>query len=134
MEDPFIYRLNYGFALARSGYDGEMDYAYQHSFGDIWNDFDDPTFRDHVFAYPTSNGVIDTVQWEGFRQGVDDVRYLSALLKCDRKETAPGFLAANGDEQDPAAIRQLIIDRILNAKPMDAEKPVSTAPGSVPGR
>jgi hypothetical protein len=54
-------------------------YAYQHSFCNIWNDFDDPVFRDHVFAYPTVNGVIDTTAWEGYREGVDDVRYLTKL-------------------------------------------------------
>jgi hypothetical protein len=58
-----------------------MDYAYQHGFGHVWNDFDDPTYRDHVFAYPTFHGVIGTIQWEGFREGVDDVRYLATLLK-----------------------------------------------------
>jgi hypothetical protein len=31
-------------------------------------------------VYPTVDGVIDTIQWEGFREGVDDVRYLSTLL------------------------------------------------------
>ena len=39
----------------------------------------DRTYRDHVFAYPTLNGVIDTIQWEGFREAVDDVRYLTTL-------------------------------------------------------
>jgi len=80
VEDPEIYRRNFGISLWCAGYDGVMDYAYQHSFGHIWNDFDHKTYRDHVFAYPTNNGVIDTIQWEGFREGVDDVRYLSALI------------------------------------------------------
>ena len=44
------------------------------------NDFDHERFRDHVFAYPTSAGVIDTIQWEGFREAVDDVRYLATLI------------------------------------------------------
>ena len=81
VEDPGIYRKNYGFALFCAGYDGIMDYAYQHSFGHIWNDFDHDRYRDHVFAYPTSDGVIDTTQWEGFREGVDDLRYLAVLKK-----------------------------------------------------
>jgi len=34
------------------------------------------------FVYPAADGVIDTIQWEGFREGVDDVRYLSTLLKA----------------------------------------------------
>lgn len=78
-EEPETYRRHFGLELWQAGFDGAMDYAYQHGFGHVWNDFDDKTYRDHVFAYPTLNGVIDTVQWEGFREGVDDVRYLTTL-------------------------------------------------------
>ena len=44
-------------------------------------------YRDHVFAYPTSNGVIDTIQWEGWREGVDDTRYVATLIKKDGSDT-----------------------------------------------
>ncbi len=81
VENPEIYRKNFGFALWNAGYDGAMNYAYQHGAGSIWNDFDDSYLRDHVFAYPVSNGVIDTIQWEGWREGVDDTRYLATLMK-----------------------------------------------------
>jgi hypothetical protein len=79
VEDPVVYRRNFGLLLWRSGYDGAMDYAYQHAFHSIWNDFDDPDYRDHCFTYPTVNGVVGTVQWEGFREAVDDVRYVTTL-------------------------------------------------------
>lgn len=78
-ENPVPYRLNYGLGAWSYGYDGVMNYAYQGAMGFIWNDFDHPKFRDHVFAYPTSDGVIDTLAWEGFREGVDDVRYITTL-------------------------------------------------------
>jgi len=87
-EEPLTYRQNYGVRLWKSGYDGTMNYAYQHYFGHVWNDFDGPGHRDHVFAYPTVDGVIDTAQWEGFREGVDDVRYISTLLAAIRKAKA----------------------------------------------
>ncbi|MBI9088802.1 MAG: hypothetical protein JEZ12_06270 [Desulfobacterium sp.] len=80
VENPYIYRKNYGIDLWLSEYDGAMNFAYQYDFGNIWNDFDHKIYRDHVFAYPVSNGVVDTIQWEGFREGIDDVRYLSKLL------------------------------------------------------
>lgn len=83
VENPEIYRKNYGLGLICNGYDGTMNYAYQDAFNDIWNDFDHDKYRDHVFSYPTSNGVIRTIAWEGFREGVDDVRYLSTLIKKD---------------------------------------------------
>jgi len=81
VEEPETYRRNYGLALWKAGYDGAMNYAYQHDFGDIYNDNDHKIYRDHVFAYPTVDGVIDTIQWEGFREAVDDVRYVTTLLK-----------------------------------------------------
>jgi hypothetical protein len=28
------------------------------------------------------NGIVGTIQWEGFREGVDDVRYLTTLEKA----------------------------------------------------
>lgn len=80
VEEPETYRRNFGLMLWKAKYDGAMDYAYQHSFHHIWNDFDDERYRDHNFTYPTVDGVIDTIQWEGFREGVDDVRYLTTLL------------------------------------------------------
>jgi len=90
LEEPQTYRRNFGLVLWKAGYDGAMDYAYQHSFGHIWNDFDHSHYRDHVFAYPTADGVVDTVQWEGFREGVDDVRYIATLAQTvqrARKDT-----------------------------------------------
>jgi len=78
-ENPELFRIRYGLRLWQADFDGAMMYAYQHSMGSIWNDFDHVKYRDHVLAYPTSNGVIDTIAWEGLREGIDDVRYLSTL-------------------------------------------------------
>lgn len=83
VENPFVFRKNYGLVLWQQDYDGAMPYAYQHSEGSSWNDFDG-RYRDHMFTYPTTDGVIDTLAWEGFREGVDDVRYLTTLV--DRLE------------------------------------------------
>jgi|GEM_PF-787873 len=81
MERPETYRRNYGLLLWQNDYDGAMDFAYNYQFWTIWNDFDHNTYREEVFAYPTINGVIDTIQWEGWREGVDDVRYLTTLME-----------------------------------------------------
>lgn len=79
VENPYVFRKNYGYDLWANGFDGVMDYAYQHAMGFAWNDSDHKIYRDHMFTYPTSNGVIDTIAWEGFREAVDDVRYLATL-------------------------------------------------------
>ncbi|MEN6641269.1 MAG: hypothetical protein ABFE08_02350 [Armatimonadia bacterium] len=82
VEDPTVYRRNFGLVLWKAGFDGAMDYAYQHAFHHVWNDFDDRTYRDHNFTYPTVSGVIPTIAWEGFREAVDDVRYVTTLEKA----------------------------------------------------
>ncbi len=81
VEIPQVYRRNYGLALWKSGCDGAMDWAFTHSVGNVWDEYDHEKYRDIVFAYPTLERPIDTVQWEGNREGIDDVRYLSTLLK-----------------------------------------------------
>ena len=85
VEEPLLYRYNFGLALWKADYDGAMDFAYQYAYGHIWNDFDSERFRDHCFAYPTVNGVVGTIQWEGFREGVDDVRYITTLERVIKK-------------------------------------------------
>jgi len=79
VEKPETYRRNYGWRLRNQGFDGAMTYAYQAAFGNVWNDFDHVIYRDHNMTYPTADGVIDTVQWEGFREAVDDSRYIATL-------------------------------------------------------
>jgi hypothetical protein len=116
IEDPAIYRRNYGLALWAAGYEGSMCYAYQHAMGHIWNDFDHIRQRDHVFAYPTSTGLINTVEWEGFREAVDDVRYLSTLLAIegvDREMTKKWVQAELEAGTRPEKIREMIVEEIL---------------------
>jgi hypothetical protein len=96
-----------------------MDFAYQYPFGQsIWNDFDDgttPRYRDHVFAYPTSNGVIDTIQWEGWREGVDDTRYVATLIKKEGSDTTAKTIVSAGlsNNENMTTIRKKVIEQIL---------------------
>jgi hypothetical protein len=87
-ENPYLFRLNYGILLWANNFDGAMVYAYQHCFGSCWNDIDHPTYRDHNLTYPTADGVIPTLAWEGLREGIDDVRYLSTLEAAVARNTA----------------------------------------------
>jgi hypothetical protein len=93
-----------------------MNWAYQWGFGNtIWNDCDSGGVRDHVFAYPTSDGIIDTVQWEGFREGVDDTRYVATLIKKEGSNSSALALVSDslskGEKMD--SIRKKVIDLIL---------------------
>ena len=96
VENPVVYRRNFGLLLWKYDYDGASTNAYQHTFGATWNDFDHPRYRAHTIAYPTVDGVIDTIAWEGYREGVDDVRYVTTL------QTA---IAAATKSKDRALIR-----------------------------
>ncbi len=73
-------------SLAVSGYDGAMDYIYYEG----WNDFNIGRLRQHNFVYPTADGVIDTIQWEGYREGIDDLRYWATLQNAVKKAEKAG--------------------------------------------
>jgi hypothetical protein len=90
VENPVVYRRNFGLVLWKYDYDGAATNAYQHTFGATWNDFDHRIFRAHTIAYPTVDGVIDTIAWEGYREGVDDVRYVTTLEHAVAKARESG--------------------------------------------
>lgn len=129
-EHPQNIRNSYGFGLLYDNYDGGMNYVYQdigtnRASGNIWNDFkSDPITaleRNMCWTYPTSNGVVDTLQWQGFREGVDDTRYASTLktLKGWTKAELSAYIKGlstqfeNPLSNDADATRQAVIDEIL---------------------
>ncbi len=137
VEEPETYRRNYGLALWKAGYDGAMDASYQLAFNSPWNDFDDSQYRDHMMVYPTIDGVIDTIQWEGWREGVDDVRYLTTLLKYIQNAPASqANLAAQAQQFvnniDPSAdlysLRTNMINLILSLQGTSPTPPPPPAP------
>ena len=72
---PELQRRSEGLGLWRVGFDGTMTWAYTHIVGDAVNQ----PMR-YAKVYRTEYGVLDTLHWEGWREGVDDVRYLTTLL------------------------------------------------------
>ena len=78
VEDPLLYRTNYGIELWRAKYDGALIYAYQDMRGVAWSDFDGQ-YRDHFLVYPTTGGYVPTLAWEGLREAIYDTRYLQTL-------------------------------------------------------
>lgn len=81
VENPEFNRRQNGLAPYLSGYTSLCNYA--HHYGSF-ND-DSSGYKPMVYAYGCHSGVIDTIQWEGFREGVDDIRYATALVKLARK-------------------------------------------------
>ena len=131
VEDPLIYRRVYGLELYCDGYHGAMNFAYQAGFNNIWNDFDSDRFRDHVFAYPTSDGVIDTIQWEGFREAVDDVRYLSTWLAqaADAEAVRNWVCTQMSHGSELSVVRDSMIESISSLPSVST--PVISPPGNL---
>ncbi len=130
-ENPEVYRKNYGLRLALENWGGAFEYAYAEEKGaSIWNDWDYSEtgwrgpYRDHAYVYPITGGVLSTVQWEGRREGYDDVRYYTTLKNYmnsstnqNLKNQAQAFLSSLDygfyAHPDMDAVREQIIDYIL---------------------
>jgi Concanavalin A-like lectin/glucanases superfamily len=126
--DPAVYRRNFGLFLWSRNFDGCADYCYIESYNKPRN----PYQRSYQFVYPTIDGVIDTIAWDGFREGVDDVRYASTLKLLAEKlhksssnkikqttESALKFLnSINTEDDDLERVRLQIISRILELQKM----------------
>ena len=140
-ENPAFNRRQYGLLPYLAGYTAFCNYA--HHLGP-YND-NTRNYRPMVNAYGTGDGVIDTLQWEGFREGIDDIRYATLMKRLADKACASDDGAtrrigrkalaffANFDKEagDLAAARSRMVDFImqLRAKVGDAEpdKPRATA-------
>ena len=79
-ENPWLWRYRYGLLLWEAGLDGGCTYAWRGATANIWDDFDGGTsYRDIVMTYPGVRGPVDTVQWVGYREAQDDLRYMGTL-------------------------------------------------------
>ena len=91
-EAPRRHRLLAGFYLWKSRFNGICPFGYQHLQGD--NPYDDfgRSYKVLTVTYPSQQGPIPTLSWEALREGIDDVRYLTALTdsiaKCGDKKRA----------------------------------------------
>ena len=122
-ENPAFNRRQYGLAAYLAGYSAFCNYA--HHLGPY--DDDSEGYRPMVFAYGIYDGVLDTIQWEGFREGIDDIRYATLMTSLARKAAASDdldtryegrkalqFLASiNRESDDLNAIRLEMTDWIL---------------------
>ena len=79
---PDMQRRLQGLGMWRVGFDGTMTWAYVDHHTAMIDMYDQNTQWAQVFR--TADGVLDTLHWEGFREGVDDVRYLTTLYAALR--------------------------------------------------
>jgi hypothetical protein len=141
--EPETHRRSYGLYQWKQNYNGAMNYAYQASYGSFcWNNFQAPGSRNNMYTYPTIDGVVSTLGWEAFREGVDDVRYLTTLLKAiqnadstkaDIAAQAQAWIAALNPAGDLEALRAQMIDWILQLQPAQQTSQSTSTGTSSPG-
>ena len=132
-ENPAFNRRQYGFGPYRAGYTFDGNYA-QHLQG--WNDIAYDPYRPMMFVYGSGNGCLDTIQWEGFREGVDDIRYATKLQRLAHElvktgdtearyaaKKALGLLAnADKDNMDLTTLRLEMIRHIQRLSGLEVKR------------
>lgn len=115
-ENPDFSRRVHGMSLYKADYDGTSNYCYYIGYGsNIWNDFDAFGYgRTMGMVYPTRDGVIDTLQWEGYREAIDDIRYATKL-----KEVAAEACSSQNVDVQYAGKRALQWLALLDEKKAD---------------
>ncbi|MBN2308921.1 MAG: DUF4091 domain-containing protein [Candidatus Hydrogenedentes bacterium] len=102
LNDPRKVRTSTGFGFYRRPAEAMFYWHYQCPNGDPFNDLDSSA-RDWCAAYPgPDNTVIPTIDWEGIREGVDDLKYIATLKHYAER--------AGGDAADRA---RNVLDEVL---------------------
>ena len=78
VENPQYVRRQHGMLSYLTNCSMIDNYAFSFS---TWNDLSCGLYKPMNLGYPTSEGVVDTLAWEGFREGIDDMRYATRLLQ-----------------------------------------------------
>ena len=121
-ENPAFCRRQYGFGPYRAGFSSDFNYAHCPA---EWNDLRN-MYRAMAFVYATGDGVVDTIAWEGFREGIDDIRYATKLKqlalplvksadirkKYAAKKALQLLADADGDNMDLTTLRLEMIRHI----------------------
>lgn len=110
-ELPAVNRSRAGYYLWNTGLDGTLPFVYQVPKGNPYNDFDiwstiTPSYRDHLITYPSEEGPVTTMQWEAFREGIDDIRYLQTWKRYKDSAKTQDVSAATASE--------VIVQGVLN--------------------
>lgn len=86
-ENPQFMRRQHGLLGWFNGLN--MTYNYIFATGP-WNDLADELYRPMVIAYRNYGGTVDTLQWEGYREAIDDIRYATLLMREIRQAVNSG--------------------------------------------
>jgi hypothetical protein len=90
-ENPQFVRYQHGLL----GYFSNMSMVNNYEFATgawdgTWNDRANNVYRPMVITYENADGLMETIQWSGFREGVDDMRYMTCLKLLAREAEEKG--------------------------------------------
>ncbi len=86
-ENPDFVRRQHGMLGYLTGLSAIDNYEFAYG---PWNDRATPLYKPMVLAYPISNGLVDTLAWEGFREAIDDIRYATKLKQLAQEAIDTG--------------------------------------------
>ena len=136
VENPAFVRRQYGLGPYRAGLSCNYNYAH-HLQG--WNDVADTPYRPMMFVYGCGGGCLDTIQWEAFREAIDDIRYATLLQRLARPLVGSPDISAryaarkalqflsdlDGDDYDLGAARLEMVRHILALRECGGQSVVS---------
>lgn len=106
VEDPSVWRRRLGLECFYLGYEGfVLDRIVEAD--DPWNDWRSAEHRSRTFLYPTKSGYLPTLAWEGLRDAVVDVRYLSSMRRLAEAVRYAGMKDPRVDIEGRKAARWL---------------------------
>jgi len=116
-------RLTNGFWLWLTPVGCHVPWAYNSWRGDPLDDADGYDFG---YAFPVGDQIIGTRQWEGYREGIDDLRYLTTLEARIAAAKAKGVKAAQVAEAEAwlADLRKTLMDIPLVEEQSTIVKPL----------
>ena len=126
-ENPQFVRMQHGMLGYLSGL--TMTYNYEFAIGS-WNDRVNELYKPMAITYSCGDGLMETIQYAGFREGCDDIRYATYLKGLAREADAHGTIKAQiaarkalhylallkRDKMDLNAVRAEMIEHILKIR------------------
>ena len=128
-------RWRYGLRMYAYKGDGAFFWCYNYHPGDPWNDFDAHTPDSAwVICWPRlspGGGGVETLAYEGLREGVDDVRYAMTLedalggaacsaakdkIRSEYAKWLEGLQKSRPKASEMAALRARLVEWILEAR------------------
>ncbi len=134
-ENPQFVRYQHGLLGYLNGLTGI--YNYEFAIGDThYNDLSSDTYKPMAVSYLCRSGLLETFAFLGFREAVDDIRYMTLLKRLCREAEATGdrekIVAArkallyvaqlDRKRMDLNAIRQEIVEYILGLQALLGNK------------